>query len=280
MSFDFSRKPELTSLALVLRDLHKVAQPMGTAFFLIGAAARDLMLREAHGIDTGRQTKDVDFSVMVDGWESFSALRTGLLTAGAFVERDDQATHRLRHTATGLPLDIVPFGAIERADRKIAWPPQLHTVFDCFGLHEAFASSVPVRLPAGVSLQVAPIAALALLKITAWQDRHLAMPDRDAADLLLYLRHYMDCDTMDRAARDHGDLFEMDDYDHQATGARLLGRDMALLLDNPAVDRVLQILQPQADEQGPLLMAKQSGMAMEAARKLIHAVCIGLVDKR
>jgi predicted nucleotidyltransferase len=153
MSFDFSRRPELTSLALVVRDLHQVAQPMDTAFFLIGAAARDLMLREAHGIDTGRQTKDVDFSVMVDGWESFSALRKGLLTAGAFAERDDQAT-----------------------------------------------------------------------------------------------------------------------------GARLLGRDMALLLDNPAVDRVLQILRPQADEQGPLLMAKQSGMAMEAARKLIHAVCIGLVD--
>jgi hypothetical protein len=41
MSFDFSRKPELTSLAHVVRDLHKVAQPMGTAFFLIGAAARD-----------------------------------------------------------------------------------------------------------------------------------------------------------------------------------------------------------------------------------------------
>lgn len=69
MSFDFSQKADLKSLAHVVRDLQAVAQPMGIKFFLMGAAARDLMLRYAYDIDTGRQTKDVDFSAMVDSWE-------------------------------------------------------------------------------------------------------------------------------------------------------------------------------------------------------------------
>ncbi|RJG02877.1 nucleotidyl transferase AbiEii/AbiGii toxin family protein [Noviherbaspirillum sedimenti] len=257
MSLDFSRKPELAPLAAVVRDL---------------------MLRHAHGIAPGRQTEDVDFAVMVRDWEAFAALRAALLASGDFAERPGAATHRLRHQATGLPLDIVPFGGIERADRTILWPPDQSTVFDCFGVSEAFAASQSVRMPDGVSLRVASIPALALLKVTAWQDRKHSTPGRDAGDLLLYLRHYMDCGNLDRAARDHGDLFAADDYDHEAAGARLLGRDIALLLDRQAIQHVLDILLPQADPHGQLLLAQQSGLDLEHARRLIEAVCNGLAE--
>ena len=53
---------------------------------------------------------------------------------------------------------------------------------------------------------------------------------------------------------------------------------MALLLDKPAIDRVLDILGPQADAQGPLLLASQSGLNLEQARRLIDAACDGLAD--
>lgn len=280
MSLDFSRKPELAPLAGVVRALQTVAQALATDFFLMGAAARDLMLRHAHGIAPGRQTEDVDFAVMVRDWDAFAALRQALLASGDFAERSGPATHRLRHQATGLPLDIVPFGGIERADRTIAWPPDQSTVFDCFGASEAFAASQLVQLPDEVSLRVASIPALALLKVTAWQDRKHSAPGRDAGDLLLYVRHYMDCDNLDRAARDHRDLFAADDYDHEAAGARLLGRDMARLLDQQAIRHVLDILRPQADPGGSLLLAHQSGLDLEHARRLIEAVCTGLCDRR
>lgn len=275
MSLDFSHKPDLLPLAQVAGGLQRVAVPMGSEFFLMGAAARDLMLFHAHNIQITRLTKDVDFSVMVPDWETFATFRAALIDGGEFSERGGPATHRLRHR-TGLPLDIVPFGAIERADRTIAWPPDQSTVFDCFGAREALAAAVPVLLPQAVRLLVASIPALALLKVTAWSDRKHTHPGRDAEDLLLYLRHYLDCNNLDRAAQDHADLFLVDDYDHEATGAQLLGRDMAQLLDKPSIERVLRILQPQADPQGALLLASQSGYQMEQSRRLIAAVCDGL----
>lgn len=277
MSFNFSQKADLLPLAQVVGALQRVAQPMTVDSFLMGAAARDVMLRHGHSIEPGRETRDVDFAVMVPDWASFEALRMALIVGGDFLERPGAATHRLRHQS-GLPLDIVPFGGIERADRTIAWPPDQSTIFDCFGAREAFNVAVSVLLPEDVTVQVASIPALALLKVTAWQDRKLTHPGRDANDLMLYLCSYMDCGNIDRAARDHGDLFTAEDYDHQAAGAQLLGRDMALLLDKPAIERVLGILLPQADAQGPLLLASQSGQNLEQARRLIDAVCDGLSD--
>ena len=277
MSLDFSQKADLVPLAQVVGSLQRVAGPMAVDFFLMGAAARDVMLRHGHHIEPVRQTEDVDFAVMVQDWEIFAALRIALIEGGEFSERAGPATHRLRHQS-GLPLDIVPFGGIERADRTIAWPPDQSTVFDCFGAREAFNAAVSVLLPQTVTLRVASIPALALLKVTAWQDRKHTHPGRDANDLLLYLRSYMDCDNFDRAARDHGDLFMVEDYEHEATGAQLLGRDIALLLDKPAIQHVLEILLPQADAQGPLLLASQSDLDLEQARRLIEAVCDGLTD--
>jgi hypothetical protein len=70
----------------------------------------------AHNNDTGRQTEDVDFAVMVPDWDAFAKLRTALITGDDSVERPGPATHRLRHKS-GMPLNVVPFGGIERADR-------------------------------------------------------------------------------------------------------------------------------------------------------------------
>lgn len=273
MSLDFSDKPDLAPLAQVTRDLQTVAAPLGTEFFLMGAAARDLLLTYAHGIAPDRLTKDVDFAVMVGGWTEFDIMRTQLIARGAFNPRAGPAAHRLSHAATGLPLDIVPFGGVERADRTIAWPPANAEVFDCFGMQEAFRASQLVQLPNGIQIHVASIPALALLKIFAWRDRKYSAPGRDASDLLLYLRHYMDCGNLDRAAIEHPDLFEVDAYDNQVAGTILLTRDMAKLLDSQAIATVLGILEPEADEAGQLLLAGQSNLDLERARHLLMAMC-------
>jgi predicted nucleotidyltransferase len=271
-SLDLSNQIDLRPLAQIVRALQAAAQPAGVDFFLIGAAARDLMLQYAHNIAPQRQTEDVDFAVMVNDWAAFAKLRDTLIANGEFSTDTKAALHQLRHK-TGLPLDIVPFGNIERPDRTIAWPPDQSIVLDCFGAREAFNASVLILLPDAIAAQVATIPALTLLKISAWHDRKYTHAGKDAADLTLYLRSYMDCGTLDRAARDHGDLFTAGGYDHEVAGARLLGRDVALLLDKKAVLRAVQILAPQADAQGQLLMASQSGMDLERSRRLIEAFC-------
>jgi predicted nucleotidyltransferase len=268
MSLDFSANPELRGLERVAGALQAVAAPLGVEFFLMGAAARDLMLRHAHGIEAPRATEDVDFAMMVRDWQAYDVLRTALIASGEFSERPGPATHRLRHTS-GLPLDIVPFGGIERADRTFAWPPEHRTVFNCFGVAEAFAASIAVRLSDAVELRVAPIAAQAVLKLSAWQDRKHTHPGRDAADLLLFLGRYMDCGNFDRAASEHQDLFEAEDFDYAEAGVRLLARDIAPLIGGAGIERMMTILTPEADEARPLLLAQQSGLDREHARRLL-----------
>jgi predicted nucleotidyltransferase len=272
MSLDFSAKPELRGLARVTGAVQAVAAPLGVEFFLMGAAARDLILRHAYGIEPARATEDVDFAMMVRDWQAYDALRTALIASGEFSARPGSAMHRLRHTS-GLPLDIVPFGGIERADRTFAWPPEHSTVFDCFGVAEAFTASITVRLPDAVELRVAPIEAQVVLKLSAWQDRKHTHPGRDARDLLLLLGRYMDCGNFDRAASEHQDLFEAEDFDYAEAGVRMLGRDIAPLIGRAGIERLLTILIPEADEAGPLLLAQQSGLDREHARRLLDVLC-------
>lgn len=83
---------------------------------------------------------------------------------------------------------------------------------------------------------------------------------------------------MGHAATEHGDLFEQDDYDHEATSAQLLGRDMTHLLDEDAMEKMLEILMPEIDANGSLLLAKQTGLELEHGRRLVSALREGLAD--
>ncbi len=280
MSFDFTNRPELSSLAQVVSALEGVAAPLGCDYFVIGATGRDLMLRHAYEIDVQRMTEDVDFSVMVRDWDAFTELRAGLIGGGAFVERGGVAIHKLRHVGTKVPTDVVPFGGIERADRTIAWPPENAEVFDCFGLSEALVTAVMTTLPGGESVRVASIPALAILKLTAWRDRKHTHPGRDSGDLVLYMRHYISCGNMERLASDHGDLLGDPDFDYEPAGARLLGRDIRAMLEPEAVERLQGILGPETLIDGPQLLAAQSGLAIPRAMQLIQAFSVGLSESK
>lgn len=272
MSYDFSNRSDLVGLARLTHSLQAVAEPMGVAHFLMGAAARDLMLKFAHNIQSLRATEDADFALMVPSWKEFEALRASLIAGGRFRPRPGPATHRLRHS-DGLPLDIVPFGGVERSNRTIAWPGDDGVVFDCFGIKEAFESCIDVNLPEAVRLCVASIPGQAILKIAAWHDRKHTHPGRDAADLLLFARTYMDCGNYERAIAEHADLLESPEFDYVEAGAGLLARDMKAIVTTGAVERLLGILLLEADEEGPLLLASQSQMDLEAARRLLEVMC-------
>ncbi len=129
MLFDLSAKLDLQPLSEVVRPLQQEAAKLDARLFLMGAAARDVMLLHAFGIKTLRLTEDMDFGVMVKDWATFDALRSALLDGGQFETRSKDATHKLWHRS-GRPLDIVPFGGVERPDRTLAWPPKEETIFD------------------------------------------------------------------------------------------------------------------------------------------------------
>jgi hypothetical protein len=80
ISLDLSQKSELRLLAALVREVARAAE--GGPFFLAGAYARDVLLFHAHGIDTGRQTADVDLAIAVESWQRYDALRAALIARG------------------------------------------------------------------------------------------------------------------------------------------------------------------------------------------------------
>ncbi len=58
---DFSQRRELGLHARIVADVETAAAPLGISPLIVGAFARDLHLIYGHGIETQRQTEDIDF---------------------------------------------------------------------------------------------------------------------------------------------------------------------------------------------------------------------------
>lgn len=70
---------------------------------------------------------------------------------------------------------------------------------------------------------------LAVLKLLAWQDRHLLAPGKDATDLMLIPGRYLNAGNADRLYGEMAYLLT-DNFDFERTGAWLAGKDASTVL--------------------------------------------------
>ena len=273
-----SHKTELGLHARLVADVQAVAMPQGIAMLITGAFARDLHLHYAWGVLVQRQTGDVDFALAVNDWAAFELLRGQLANSGQFALVRG-VPHRLRH-CDGLPVDLVPFGAIETEQRHIAWPPAGDVVMDVFGFREAQACAVCVDFPQGVQAAVVSLPALAWLKIVCWQDRHLRSPGKDAQDFQQVLNHYLDAGNEPRLWDEFLPWTQEDGFDYVLAGARMLGRDIAAQLDAQALARVSAIIAEQAQPERPgVLPGQMNPRSPEQAVMQLQALLKGLNEE-
>jgi len=266
---DVSRRSELGLHAAVIAKVQAAAAAFGVETLIVGAFARDLHLAYAHGIPVQRQTEDVDLALAVGDWVIFDQLRARLLASGSFAE--SSVTHRLRHGA--IPIDLVPFGGVEAADRTIAWPPRGDVVMDVLGFQEAQRVALDVRLPGDVQGRVVTLPALVLLKLVCWQDRHLRSPRKDASDLQLIITNYLQAGNENRLWDEFLAWTQEGDFDYALAGARMLGRDIGILLDGGGRDRVARLLSEQSSEdRAGLLPLEMNQAEPERPRRLLAAM--------
>lgn len=259
---NFSNKPELRHLAALAAALR--AEAGDVPFFLAGATARDLLLHHAHGIEVGRDTRDVDIALMVEDWTTFESLRSRLIAGGQFAPNGN-ALHKLKFGGY-LEIDLIPFGAVERADRTIAWPPNGDFVMTVFGFREVLDATLLVELPDDEEIRVVSLPALALLKLMAWKERRLSEPGKDAHDLAMILSNYLDAGNHERLYTEAAHLLEIPAFDFEQAGTWLLGHDMAQLLPRAARQPVAEILVAESDVQGKLRLV--GDLPIEAGRAL------------
>jgi len=235
------------SLVEVFDVIAEVASARGISYFVVGATARDIILGHGHGMPAKRATVDVDFGVEVSDWDEFQALKEGLIATTQF--QSTQSAHKLlfKHT---LPVDIVPFGPLEHANKEISWPPDHNVRMNVLGFEDAYRNAQMVRLKNAPILDIpfATPAGLALLKVIAWNDRK-PRGGKDAGDLIFLMRNYLDAGNQERLAEEHADLLDADDFDYERTGVLLLGLDMAKIMAPETRRVVLEILERETGDQ-------------------------------
>jgi predicted nucleotidyltransferase len=230
--------------------LDPIARSSKCEYFLAGATARDLILVNVHGLRAGRATRDIDFGTAVENWEQFDRLKEQLLATNEFTA--SSAPQRLIYADSNeglsVPVDLIPFRGVASANGMIAWIPGRDIVMNGAGFEEALASSVVIEIEAGLTVHVASVAGLTLLKLAAWVDRGWES-NKDAADLYRLLTTYADAGNTDRLYEQELDLLEAVGFDMQLAGAELLGRDVATICDTQILNQVRAVLAPERNSE-------------------------------
>ncbi|MDA3932916.1 MAG: nucleotidyl transferase AbiEii/AbiGii toxin family protein [Gammaproteobacteria bacterium] len=272
---NFSNKTELTYLAELAEAFVRLTK--GLPYFLAGATARDLLLEVAHNINPGRNTRDVDLAVWVKDWPTFESLRSALIESGQFSPKG-ATLHKLSFNEV-YELDLIPFGAIEQADRTIAWPPDGSVVMSVFGFQEVFKHTLLMQLPAGQSMRVISLPALVVLKLLAWQERRRYRPGTDAHDIAIILRKYLDAGNLERLYDEAPQIVDAPNFDYEAAGAWLLGHDMAAMLPPTAHPRFIDLLQTETNVAGPLSLISDMPIDADMGLNLLQKLTQGFESR-
>ncbi len=228
-----------------LHILKRVAGSLSISFFVVGASARDFILKHQYDIEPRRKTGDIDLGVEVASWEQFKMLFEALISSGQF----SPTPERQRLRCGTVLVDILPFGPITGEGKKISWPPEHEIIMSMVGFEEAYEHSITVRVSSDPDLDIklATLPGLAIMKLISWEEKY---PDRkrDAEDLLLIMNTYEEAGNSSRLYGEDLPLLQEEGFDTRLAGARLLGRDMARISDPETLLIVKKILDDETKE--------------------------------
>ena len=210
----------------LLKELKNVFGSLDMNFYVIGATARDIILSNLHDLVPERKTVDLDIAIAITDWSQFQLVEEKLTAKEAF-EKSKDRKQRFFYKNIYI-VDILPFGNVAKEDGNIYWPPDETIAMSVWGFSEMADAIINIEIDGEFTIKVASLPGLFMLKLVAWKDRHLS-GSKDAYDIALLLSNYLVINT-DRAVEEHYDLYETEEFDQIIAGARLMARDIKLLV--------------------------------------------------
>lgn len=211
--------PEMPAL---LKRLATYFAGQGIPFYVVGAMARDMVLGLIHGRKQSRKTNDLDIAIMIQDWSTYETVSTDLGADPDFTKSPKQKQRW--YFKERVILDIIPFGEIAKVDKHIYWPPDETPAMSVSGFPAMATAALELIVDEEVSVPVASIPGLFVLKLLAWKDRHRET-NRDSEDIGGILNEYLEI-NLDRTAQEHPDIFSLEDFTILRAGAYLMGRDI------------------------------------------------------
>lgn len=229
-------------------------------FYVIGATARDIIMRQLLNQESKRHTKDLDIAIAISDWNMFEEISEDI----ALMDHFEKSRHqKQRFLFYGIyELDIIPFGKIAKDDDHIYWPPDEEIAMSVKGFDAALKNFISIRVDEQFEIKVTSLTGLFLLKLNAWCDRSLST-SKDAEDLCYLIENYYDAYEERYAERNHHqEIYDMADFDTFVAGATWLGYDIAAVLTKEQAEYYNSVLisELQKEEDSRLIeqMMKQS----------------------
>lgn len=208
-------------LVELLKKLTDSFNRMGREFYVIGATARDIIIRQLIGTTSGRRTKDLDIAIAIPDWSVFDEIKD-VLVADGFKKSADM---RQRFYYGEYELDIVPYG-VAKDDGNIYWPPEEEIAMSVKGFDEVLSEAITVNIDGEFDIRIASLYGLFLLKFNAWLDRNIET-SKDAEDMSFILSNYFMA-NLDRNV--YTEVYDWENFDEYIVGGYWLARDLLLLL--------------------------------------------------
>ena len=208
-------------LVELLKKLTDSFNRMGREFYVIGATARDIIIRQLIDTTSGRRTKDLDIAIAIPDWSVFDEIKE-VLVADGFKKSTDM---RQRFYYGEYELDIVPYG-VAKDDDNIYWPPEEEIAMSVKGFDEVLSESITVNIVGEFDIRIASLHGLFLLKFNAWLDRNIET-SKDAEDMSFILSNYFMA-NLDRNV--YTEVYDWENFDEYIVGGYWLARDLLLRL--------------------------------------------------
>lgn len=225
----------------LLRQLNRTFSKIGSDFFVIGATARDIILRVLANTSARRKTKDLDIAIAVTGWDKYNEICQALIADGF-----EKSTHQAQRFYFGdYELDIVPYGAVAKADDNIYWPPEETIAMSVKGFDEVLSEAITVSMDNEFEIRIASLHGLFLLKLNAWLDRNISA-NKDAEDMWYIVDNYY---FANEGRGVHPEVYELDGFDLTVGGAYWMAHDIADLLSRAQIAYYADVLRNEIERE-------------------------------
>jgi len=223
----------------LLRKLTDFFSSKGLEFYIIGAVARDIVMRQILGYTSRRRTSDLDIAISIPNWDIYNELSKEIDSLPEFKKSKHQSQ---KFFMGDYEIDIVPFGSIAKDDENIYWPPDGTFLMSVKGFNEVLNDMISIRVDDEFDIKVTSIKGLFLLKWYAWLDRK-DTKSKDAEDMCFILQEYYDIYVDEYAQNDyHSEVFEEDDFDIFVAGSTWLAYDLLPLLNKEKITEFRDML--------------------------------------
>ena len=255
------------ALARVVRTLLSARR----GYCVIGALVPRLLMP----VPPAQRTRDVDLVVEAASVEDVEAL-TRTLQFNGYTAVAPPIRFR---DESGIQIDVIPFGEALAPNERLVLPGE--TLLRTEGLRQALDHPVRVDLEAGLQIAVAPLPLYAMLKLSAYADRHAA---KDLNGFLHCARHYEDLETGERRyGLEHDGALVPLEYG----GALLLGLDGVPFQSRGLRDKLRGVLSSLEDEDAPALAEAAHDVGhlptdqrwRTAAHQLLQWYRVGCIDR-